>query len=260
MSSTGNDIVALHAINKERTNQIQFFCKILSVSEQALYAQPEWSAMPFEHFVWLLWSVKESAYKYLQRIQPDLVFAPVKIVIQRIDVALEEWPTFERGPIGQTGETGEGGEFGAIIETGEIGGIGSSGKSYKGIVLFESGIYYFRSIIDEAFIASVISDQEGFEHTWWGVQSIGHTGYDQQSSAVRDLVLQKLSAVYPLNLQMGHSFQGSGEHVRNGDHVSIGKSPLGYPVVLNGEEEMDIPVSLAHHDRYVAYSFHLPRL
>jgi hypothetical protein len=29
-------------------------------------------------------------------------------------------------------------------------------------------------------------------------------------------------------------------------------------VLLDGETPLDIPLSLAHHDRYIAYSFRLP--
>ena len=230
MRSTGNDIVALGAINKARTNQIQFYSKILSVSEQALYTQLDVTDMPFENFVWLLWSVKESVYKYQQRITPDLIFAPAKIIIQQIA------PPFEWG-------------------------MEEADAFYKGKVLYGSDIFYFRSLVSDALIASVISDQESFEHTMWGVQSIDDPGNDRQSSehdqqslwhdhqsvAVRNLVLQKLSAICSLPFNC------------SGDGLRIGKGPFGYPVVLNGEEEVDIPLSLAHHDRYVAYSFVLPR-
>jgi phosphopantetheinyl transferase (holo-ACP synthase) len=259
MRSTGNDIVALGAIDRQRSNQIQCYSKILSVSEQALYARQDFKAMPFENFVWLLWSVKESAYKYLKRLRPDLLFAPVKIVVQGLDPEEIRWEGADiggNGEIGEACETGEitgineiagGGEHGEIAETG---GSGVSGKLYKGIVLFESGVYYFRSTIQDELIASVVSDKEGFEDTWWGVHAIGnaegHIGHDQQSSAVRKLVLQKISAI------CGAYFNSAeGE-------LQIGRSPLGYPVLLKGEEEMDIPVSLAHHDRFIAYSFNLP--
>lgn len=242
MRSTGNDIVALGAINKARTNQIQFYSKILSVSEQALYTQLDLPDLPFENFVWLLWSVKESVYKYQQRITPDLIFAPSKIIIQQIA------PPFEWG-------------------------MEEADAFYKGKVLYGSDILYFRSRVSDALIASVISDQESFEHTRWGVQLIDDPGNDRQSSendqqtlwndqqslwhdhqsvAVRNLVLQKLSAICAMTTDEGHPIHCSGDDLR------IGKSSAGYPVVLNGEEEVDIPVSLAHHDRYVAYSFVLP--
>ncbi|MEO6851610.1 MAG: hypothetical protein ABI203_10275, partial [Mucilaginibacter sp.] len=39
----------------------------------------------------------------------------------------------------------------------------------------------------------------------------------------------------------------------------IDKSPNGFPVLLKGAEETGIPLSLAHHDRYIAYSFQLDK-
>ncbi len=53
MLSTGNDIVALNAINVTRTKQPQFYSKILTPSEAELYNQPDFAALPFEIFVWL---------------------------------------------------------------------------------------------------------------------------------------------------------------------------------------------------------------
>ena len=72
MISTGNDIVALKAINVARTKQQNFYSKIITVSEKALYDEHFSGRLLFEHFVWLAWSVKESVFKYLQRINPDL--------------------------------------------------------------------------------------------------------------------------------------------------------------------------------------------
>ena len=83
MLGTGNDIVALAAINVERTRQSNFYSKILSLSEQQLYNELQ-SQLPFENFVWLAWSVKESAYKFLKRFMPDLVFSPTKIMITNL--------------------------------------------------------------------------------------------------------------------------------------------------------------------------------
>ena len=64
MISAGNDIAALAKVNKERIPQPRFYSKILSDSERALYHQPQLTILPFENYVWLLWSVKESVYKY----------------------------------------------------------------------------------------------------------------------------------------------------------------------------------------------------
>ncbi|MGZ3833295.1 MAG: 4'-phosphopantetheinyl transferase family protein, partial [Mucilaginibacter sp.] len=84
MISTGNDIVALKTINIARTKQQNFYRKIISASEKDLYDRQISDKLPFDVFVWLLWSVKESGYKYLQRITPELVFSPTKIIITQL--------------------------------------------------------------------------------------------------------------------------------------------------------------------------------
>ena len=67
IASTGNDIVALIATDKERASHYRFYSRILTAGEQTLYAQQQADGMPFEHFIWLLWSIKESVYKYSSR-------------------------------------------------------------------------------------------------------------------------------------------------------------------------------------------------
>src|SRR5437879_4917257 len=100
MMSTGNDIVALKAINIARTKQYNFYKKVISVSEKDLYDRQFSDKIPFENFIWLLWSVKESVYKYLQRITPQLVFSPARIIISQIHL-----------PSGNTTTTLEGRDF-----------------------------------------------------------------------------------------------------------------------------------------------------
>lgn len=218
MKSAGNDIVALRTVNRERTCQFRFYSKILSVSEQALYHQPQFAEMPFETYVWLLWSVKESAYKYLKRAIPDLLFYPVKIVIQNIKIPEEASMTnFE---CMQWENAGYGEEF------------------YKGKVIYASHLFCFRSKITRDWIATVVNDDENFDNVCWGIQSIEDAGYSHQSQAARKLLLRKLNFFFPGDLQ-------------------VEKSLTGYPVILKGTQNMHIPVSLAHDDQFVAYSFNL---
>src|SRR5579863_5891465 len=84
MKSTGNDIVALSGIDRERTGQARFYSRILALSEQALYCRDRFADLPFEHFVWLLWSVKEAVFKYQKRNMPGLVFSPRRILVQEL--------------------------------------------------------------------------------------------------------------------------------------------------------------------------------
>jgi phosphopantetheinyl transferase (holo-ACP synthase) len=236
LSSTGNDIVALHAIDKQRTNQIGFYSKILSVAERGLYErlvsqglqeQSALAQMPFEHFVWLLWSVKESVYKYLKRTTPGLVFSPTGIIVQRLGSPCSPPTNFE------------GLQWEGAATPGGSRIAGPDEEFYTGTIAYGSTILYFRSKVHAECIATVVSDEENFDHTCWGIHLIDHPAYEHQSKAVRDFVLRRLNALF------------SSDHAP----LRIARSPLGHPIVLKGEEDMQIPLSLAHHERFVAYSF-----
>ncbi|HMH23362.1 MAG TPA: 4'-phosphopantetheinyl transferase superfamily protein [Puia sp.] len=218
MMSAGNDIVALEIIDRQRSSQPAFYSKILSAGEQALYRQEDLKEMFFDLFLWLLWSVKESVYKYKKRTSPSLSFCPAKIILQSIDL-----------PSGRslTDFTGRRWENTGYEED----------EFYKGIILFGSEIFYSRSIIHRQLISTVVSSDRSFEGILWGLEMIDQPGYERQSAAVRAFALSKLERIAP-----GHDWQ-------------IIKSPVGYPIVLQGGRETDIPLSLAHHGRFVGYSF-----
>ena len=212
MISTGNDIVALKAIDIARTKQPNFYKRILSVPEKELYDQQFSAKIPFENFVWLLWSVKESAYKYLQRITPELVFSPTRTIISRLEL-----------PISSTPIKLEGRDFG-------------QGTVCKGSVAVGDHHLFFRSIITEEFIFSVVNDIEDFKNIYWGIQLAGSSEPEEQSRAVRVLLGEKLKILFPE------------------DNLEISKSLHSYPVIIKDEIEFPVVVSLAHHDGYVGYS------
>jgi phosphopantetheinyl transferase (holo-ACP synthase) len=227
VSSTGNDIIALKAINTERTKQVQFYSKILSPSEEALYRSEQFAEMPFQNFVWLLWSVKESVYKYAKRSIPDLIFSPRKIIIQSIDSPGNNLaPKFGHGQCERTSFDEE--------------------DSYNSIAYFESAIFHSRSKVYDELIHTVVNAGETFEDTSWGIKYIGQTDTESQSKEVRAFVLNTLAPIFP------------------NDHLTIEKSIAGHPVLFRKTEEMEIPLSLSHHAHFVAYSFllkgksHLP--
>jgi phosphopantetheinyl transferase (holo-ACP synthase) len=214
--STGNDIVAMGSVNKQRTNQFRFYSKILSATEQSLYHQPEFADLPFESYVWLLWSVKEAAYKYLKRTTPGLIFSPTKIIITHIDL-----------PLCQLMNKLEGMQWEGSVYDEEL---------YAGKVQFGSDILYFQAKVTVDWISSVVNSRESFENVYWGVQSINDTAYEHQSKAVRAFLLNRLDPFF------------------TGD-LLVGKSPAGYPVIIQNAEALSIPVSLAHDGCFVAYSF-----
>lgn len=217
MKSTGNDIVALKAIDIRRTTSIAFYSKFITPAEQALCQQPQLSAIPFENFIWLLWSVKESVYKYLQRSQPDLIFSPAKIIVKDILVPCVQ--TFDSSvrEVWESDHTRE--DF------------------YNGQVIYGSYRLYFRSKINTEFIASVVDNTPEFENVYWGVSPIEQTDAKSQSIQVRKFILNKLKSVLAV------------------DELQIQKNASGCPVLLNNEVLLNIPVSLAHHFKFVTYSF-----
>ncbi|MGZ3819427.1 MAG: 4'-phosphopantetheinyl transferase family protein [Mucilaginibacter sp.] len=216
MISTGNDIVALKAINIARTKQVSFYKKIFSVSEKDLYDENLSRKIPFEHFVWLLWSVKESVYKYLQRNVPDLVFSPTRITIGHIEPPVDITVT-------------------AFEEQIEARGFNND-FVYKGTVVFGEHVLHSRSIITKDFIFSVVSFDNDFANTYWGIQLISSDDPTYQSAAVRVFLNARLRLLFPV------------------DNLNIGKSKHGYPILLRGTDEISMPVSLAHHGNYVTYS------
>lgn len=211
MISAGNDIVALKIIDKQRTNLPAFYLKFIAVSELALYAQPQ---MPFDNFVWLLWSVKEAAYKYLKRFDHDLVFSPSKIIVKQVEIA----KNFENGLL----------EIDRPVD-----------KFYIGTVFYDSHVLHFRSMANNDFMNTVINDTVDFSTVYWGVKLIAQSDRESQSKEVRAFILDKLNTLFP-----------------NYD-LLFGKALPGYPVLLIGNRQLDIPLSFSHHDRYVSYSFRI---
>ena len=218
MTSTGNDIIGIKTINPQRTKQERFYSKILSFSELELYSGKVSQTIPFENFVWLLWSIKESVYKYQRRNIQDLIFSPGKIIIQSIDFPAKCIVT----------------EFGTLqYESTSF----SEEEFYCCKIHFETEIFYSRSKIHNELIYTVVNDNDIFDNIWWGIKFIDYADYANQSMAVRSFALGKLSSVFP------------------NDDLQLEKSVAGYPVLLKAKKESDIPISFTHHDHFIAYSF-----
>jgi hypothetical protein len=217
MVGTGNDIVALAAININRTKQTNFYSKILLPAEKLLYDQTLSDQLSFENFVWLAWSIKESVYKFRQRAAPELIFSPSKINLTQLQ------PPYD------------GAKMPALAE-----GCGfESIPVYKGLVESGGDIFYSRSLINKDMIFSVVNNHDDFASTHWGIRRIDSPDVVHQSETVRLFLTKRLKELFP------------------GGDFRIDKSPHGWPVVLNGETELSLPVSFAHHAHYIAYSFQL---
>lgn len=173
MISTGNDVVALKAINVVRTKQQNFYSKIITDSEKALYDGQFSETLRFEQFVWLAWSLKESGFKYLQRLNPELVFSPSKIKVSELKLTgTGSVPNFK--------------------------GRGFDGETvYEGVIDFNPHTFYSRTIITDDFIFSVVNGANNFEKVMWGLKKIDSTDADDQSKAVRTFALAALNTLFP---------------------------------------------------------------
>jgi len=213
MSGIGNDVVALLAIDVDRTIQYRFYSKIIVDSEKLIYDQSLASSLPFEYFVWLAWSIKESAYKCLQRYQHDLVFSPSNTLISEVNLP-------------------------GIFHATPSEGIGFDGAPVcKAKVNIGHHQFYAITVLNKEFIFSIVSNNNNFADTYWGIKKIGSAEREDQSLEVRNLLFQKLHDLYPA------------------DQFRIEKSIFGFPVLLRNGTDSDIPVSFAHHDHFVGYAF-----
>lgn len=159
--STGCDIVALRAINADRTKQANFYSKIIVDSEKGLYDNALSGVLLLEHFVWLAWSVKESVYKFLQRHQHDLVFSPSKINLEQLSQD------------------------------------DSNQAIFNGISQFGSRKLYSWSVVTTEYIFSVVNDRDDFNNVYWQIKKIGSAEPEDQSAEVRKLLMAKLSELFP---------------------------------------------------------------
>ncbi|MES2277001.1 MAG: 4'-phosphopantetheinyl transferase superfamily protein [Bacteroidota bacterium] len=218
MQGIGNDIIALSSIDVSRTQKPGFYSKILAQSEQQLY-HDSFSYIPFEYFVWLLWSVKESAYKCLQRQQPALVFSPVNTVITAIELPTGTPPVFSE----QIESEGFNNDYSFIIN-----------------VTFHTQTLYARSIIfGDEVIHTVASFNPVFDPIHWGVKRIEETEPESQSSEVRRFLLAKYQTIIP------------------GRELKVGKSASGYPFISLDGQDTGTEVSLSHHGEWVGYAMAL---
>lgn len=216
--SAGNDIVDLGTINATRTKEPRFYTKFITGTETVLHNQSHLADMPFEYFVWMLWSVKESVYKFIQRHHPGLVFSPSKITVEQIELQREaSIPAITQ----------------AQIEAKGFAGL----TTYNSIIAFGTDNFYSISIVNSNYIASTVNNSKDFENIYWGIKHIDQTEPENQSRAVRQFLLKKLAFVFDT------------------DDLHIIKNSSGCPVLFNGDNRADIPISLAHHGHYVAYAF-----
>jgi phosphopantetheinyl transferase (holo-ACP synthase) len=194
LTSTGNDIVALQLINTERTHKKSFYSKILCSEEVSLYTQINLPGLSFENYIWLLWSVKESVYKFCKRHNPRLLFSPTRIKIQEVS-----FPVTQQDAGANATQEG----FSFLKE-----------DAYCCQVSFNAKTYYGRSFINDELIFSVVNNEDDFQNIYWGIQHIQDDAYVTQAKAVRSLALDKLKKIVSSN------------------NLLITKTTTGYPEVV----------------------------
>lgn len=216
MTSIGNDIVALHMIDPGRSQFPGFYAKILAPSEAGLHQPP----LSFPVFLWTLWSIKESVYKFVRRHEPDLVFGPTKIIAE---IFL---------PIAAT-------VAGAVQSpTPAQSAIASAPSSvFQSRVRFRDAVFHTRSHIFPDCISTVVSSTDDFTDVHWGLQRTGDASSVAESAAVRHYFLEELCLLYPDSIW------------------ALDKSPAGHPILLRDNQPSEIPVSFAHHGGIVGYAY-----
>ncbi|NCD69252.1 4'-phosphopantetheinyl transferase family protein [Mucilaginibacter agri] len=227
MISIGNDIVDLSAIDINRTQQKTFYTKILSETEQQLFRR---TTLPIHVFVWLLWSAKESVYKFAKRLNPELVFSPTRVEC----IFGAELPKFEGFRNVDLESDSSKSKFDKFSDAANP----ASEKLFNFRATYKSQTYYLQSRITTDFIATLALKTKKSDHVFKGIKRIEQSDSQSQSAAVRECTLKRLNEVYP-----------------DGSNFSIGKSPVGYPIIFNEAKETSIKATFSHHGNYVAYSF-----
>lgn len=192
MISAGNDIVDLRSVNKKRTADPRFYSKFISPAEEKIGHQSDLKILPFENHVWLLWSVKESAYKYLKRLQPELLFAPAKIQVNEIQYSSQ--------PAVGTDPTGD------ILNE----------QIYIGAVSCGVRTLYFHSRVNADCIATIVNGTADFMNTIHEVKKITSSDYKSQSTAVRRFLLTKIATMFEGEFTIEKSAGGYPVLWRNG--------------------------------------------
>jgi len=180
--SAGNDIVALNVIDIQRTQSPAFYAKFITPTEFELYNPNEITLI---NFVWLLWSAKESAYKYLKRINSELIFAPIKIKVVSLDIVVS-------------------------LKTENV-------NNYRGWILAEDMSLPFLSVTMPESILTVITQGDAK----WNFLKIEASDYENQSKAVRSLLLNDLKIP---NVSVEKHPTGYPILIKNGQELNIAVS------------------------------------
>ncbi len=191
MISTGNDIVTLQKIDKERTAQYRFYSKILGPAEHDLFDHAP-LLISFEHYVWMLWSVKESAFKYFKRLNNELLFSPLKFVVSEINFQKEKED--------------------------------STNTIFTGRVNFDNHTLYFLSDYNEARIHTIVYDENNFDNIRSGIAEIQREKYADQSAAAKKFLKKDLEKYFTGEIMIEKSEAGFPDVFCDGKKMDVAVS------------------------------------
>ena len=242
-----------------------FYAKILAPSEAALHQPP----LSFPVFLWTLWSIKESVYKFVRRHEPDLTFGPTKIVAEIFlpiappavlqgapseSAAASILPAVAESVLpGTPSDSAAASVVPAVAESVLPGTPSESAAAasevaspaaarpvssvFQSRVRFRDAFFHTRSHIFPDCISTVVSSTDDFTDVRWGLRRTSDASSVAESAAVRKYFLEELYLLYPDSIW------------------ALDKSPAGYPILLRDNQPSEIPVSFAHHGGIVGYAY-----
>ncbi len=165
----GNDIIDLnrHSVQHRHTDE-RFIQKILHAAEIELLKQ---SSNP-SYFLWMLWTLKEAAYKYCKQVDSSFVFSPKKIFIQ---------------------ENNFNNAFALIKEADESFIQSHFENTLEYSIRTSLGILKGFSVFSKNYIHSVAVKDEG--NVFWGIKKIIANTTQMQSDEVRNFALASMQPI-----------------------------------------------------------------
>lgn len=217
--SLGNDLVCLTAVRQMGPHRQQrFLNKVCVAAEQRLVQQ---AAAP-EASLWWLWSLKEAAYKYSQRLQPDLSFRPTQYALL--------------GPV----------NLPEIVNIRTWANTGFDLTTPTGTYLKTPlGPVWGASVRTRHCLMSVVAaSAQHLQTVRWGIVPIGTNRRETQSAEVRRVVADHYRTRYHLPAHASLTFGKAGQNATG----------AGWPTLQIDQQPQPCLLSFSHDGPYVAYA------
>lgn len=223
MLSLGNDLVCLTTLTRHNRHlDGRFRQKVLTSHEQQLVG----AARQPERLLWLIWSLKEAAYKYCQRLYPALTFVPTRFALLNnpaLPALLGATNWQDRGFDHLPAAT-------AQLQT-------------------PLGVVVGRTVGTEACLMSVVAaSREETEAVYWEIRRANAPTAAEQSAQVRQATAARFQAEWHLPADVRVTFD-------KGQNTVWG---AGWPVLHLNDQPHPCILSFSHDARYVAYAFTTP--